>query len=389
MKRIIAALLLVLLVSSSGYAAEMSNWAVDEVNTAKKNGLLTETILKDDLREKINREEFCGIIVNLYQKLTGNIARSPEILPFEDTDSIPVAKAYSLGIVSGKSNGLFDPYDGVTREEMSKMIVNTLKAADCNLITDDAVLLHYSDRNEISDWAYADMSLMVKYSIITGLSENLISPKTGASREQAVAMINRTYNKFSSGNEKAEDNNYVESVPAFSTDVSLSLNEKEMRVFPDGVYFETKEQADANMIDITIDVWSVDKSGNKYSAKKTLTVNKFLADDIKNIFSEIYNHESQFPVKSIGGYSWRNTAFGKVSQHSYGTCIDINPDENYYCYSEDGSAITGSHWKPYEDIYSITPDGIVVSTFLKYGWVWGGSWNGSVRDYMHFSYLGK
>ena len=69
MKRIIAALLLVLLVSSSGYAAEMSNWAVDEVNTAKKNGLLTETILEDDLREKINREEFCGIIVNLYQKL--------------------------------------------------------------------------------------------------------------------------------------------------------------------------------------------------------------------------------------------------------------------------------------------------------------------------------
>ena len=90
----------------------------------------------------------------------------------------------------------------------------------------------------------------------------------------------------------------------------------------------------------------------------------------------------------MGGYYWRNTAFGRISQHSYGTCIDINYDENYYCYA-DGTAITGSGWYPEENPFSITPDGIVVKTFEKYGWVWGGSWDGTVRDYMHFSYLGK
>ena len=107
------------------------------------------------------------------------------------------------------------------------------------------------------------------------------------------------------------------------------------------------------------------------------------------IFDEIFNDPSRFPIKSVGGYCWRTTAFGSVSQHSYGTCIDINPDENYYCYSEDGTGIVGQGWMPYENVYSITPDGAVVAAFAKYGWIWGGSWNGSVKDYMHFSYLGK
>ena len=68
------------------------------------------------------------------------------------------------------------------------------------------------------------------------------------------------------------------------------------------------------------------------------------------------------------------------------TALDINPDENYQC-KNDGTAMVGSYWKPGVDPYSIPSDGIVVKTFNKYGFRWGGTFNSS-KDYMHFSYFG-
>ena len=52
-----------------------------------------------------------------------------------------------------------------------------------------------------------------------------------------------------------------------------------------------------------------------------------------------------------------------------------------------GVALTGSHWSPGSDPYSIPADSAVVRIFAKYGFSWGGTWN-SKKDYMHFSYFG-
>lgn len=163
-------------------------------------------------------------------------------------------------------------------------------------------------------------------------------------------------------------------------------SDKYMRIFGGSQVYTTKEQADANMRVITIPVWRMKADGTKYSSSTTLTVHQNIADDLVSIFTEIYNGSEQFPIKSVGGYNWRTTATGTTSQHSYGTCIDINPDENYCIYFRTGRQI-GSFWKPYDNAYSIRPDGDVVRAFTKYGWAWGGNWN-SMKDYMHFSYLG-
>ena len=122
----------------------------------------------------------------------------------------------------------------------------------------------------------------------------------------------------------------------------------------------------------------------------SLYINRALADDVLNIFAEIYNSPEKFPIKDVGGYYWRNTSGGRLSHHSYGLCIDINANENYYV-EPDGTPIVGKYWKPYEDPYSMPEDGIVVKTFAKYGFLWGGNcWSDKyAKDYMHFTYLGK
>lgn len=479
MKKAIAVLCAALAAQGTVHASDLSEWALTDYESASRAGLIAYDTAQNSLSGNITRGEFCELLIKLFKTLSDKEIYTPEVFPFEDSDSIPVAQAYALGIVSGRTETEFKPDDEITREEMAKLIVNTLKSAEINLVTlkseAEEILSGYSDSANISPWAFSEVATAMKYSVISGVSDTLLLPESGATREQAIAMINRVYTQFAA--EKAAftvpeftmladnvdvDNNlsfemtpvdgaaeymiivkdtngnavetlesvtpdikpdfsalsdnmkytvsagvrYASGVEAFSLPIDIvyksspnvmtvvkkdkaTLTAKGMRVFPGGYLFETEEEAAANMVLVTVDVWTIGKNGEKVAAKKSLQVNQFLAEDVVNIFREIFEDPSQFPIKSVGGYCWRTTAFGSVSQHSYGTCIDINPDENYYCHSADGTAITGTHWSPYEDQYSITPDGAVVAAFAKYGWIWGGSWDGSVKDYMHFSYLGK
>ena len=82
-------------------------------------------------------------------------------------------------------------------------------------------------------------------------------------------------------------------------------------------------------------------------------------------------------------------------RHSWGCAIDINPVENYQVDTTTWTPLTGSFcYKTSDSPYCIRPDGIVVQTFAKYGWGWGGGtaengytgWTTSA-DYMHFSIL--
>lgn len=108
-----------------------------------------------------------------------------------------------------------------------------------------------------------------------------------------------------------------------------------------------------------------------------ITCHAKLAEAYKKAFEGMY--ELGFKIKYAGCYCWRNMASNSSqrSYHSYGTCIDINPDSNPATY-------TGGYYKPGEDVYSLTPE--VISVWKNAGFYWGGDWEGYYRDYMHFTY---
>lgn len=470
MKKTVLTILTLMLVLSSAarvFADNYSDWAIEEYRSANTSGLISESLITGRPSDNISRQEFCELVMNMYIIMTDSMP-SLSKTPFGDTDSNAVKMAYSLGVIDGKTKTEFYPDDPVKRQEIAKIIMRTINAANKTAeITAQDIdrLWRFSDFGELDFWATNDMARSVKHKVISGFSEDLLMPKGYATREQAIAIVNRAFNKFSDNKTKYDcpelqgiydgmtatgklsfsfgkvkdateyivlvkdaqgsviktvtaKNTYVDmsglskgkgytfivgakisdyitvySDPCYvyyeedTPNVLTSIDDRYNRVFPDGIPFLTEEEASANMALIDVPVWRMNKNGDKVSDKAPLMVNKNLADEVMRIFTNIYNDPEQFPIKNVGAYSWRETAFGSVSQHSYGTCIDINFDENYYCYP-DGTAITGSFWKPYENPFSITPDGSVVKNFLKYGWYWGKNWT-TIKDHMHFSYLGK
>lgn len=154
--------------------------------------------------------------------------------------------------------------------------------------------------------------------------------------------------------------------------------------------FSSKEEAEAAMTTITVPVWKL-SNGVKTPSTMSLTVHAALAQDVTEIFTEIYNDPEQFPIHDVGGYSWRGDS--ATGEHNCGTAIDINANEN--CQIRDGQVLAGSHWTPGADPYSIGPDSSVVRIFTEHGWSWGGDaweWDSDIsygyHDYMHFSYMG-
>ena len=91
---------------------------------------------------------------------------------------------------------------------------------------------------------------------------------------------------------------------------------------PGGSKYTSAEEAEAHMVEIAVPVWRLQSDGTKTTGTAYLQVNASLAAIYKAIFEEIYNGAEKFPINDVGCYSWR------TGEHSQGTAVDINPNEN-------------------------------------------------------------
>jgi D-alanyl-D-alanine carboxypeptidase len=135
------------------------------------------------------------------------------------------------------------------------------------------------------------------------------------------------------------------------------------------------------------------------------------ARDVLSVFADL--HAKRFPIASMrlvdefegdddASMAANNTsafncrlAFGKdrLSEHSFGTAIDINPRQNPFVIDGRVMPAEGRAYatpavrrKPQPGL--ITADDPVVRAFVRIGWGWGGEWTGK-RDYQHFSRSGR
>lgn len=137
-----------------------------------------------------------------------------------------------------------------------------------------------------------------------------------------------------------------------------------------------------------------------------IMVHMKIAEKVVDIFKELF--ERKFPIHSIklmqefegndilsmeannsSAFNFRKIAnTDKISQHSYGIAIDINPVQNPYIrYDNQTISIQPQASKDFLDRTQIRPGMVeeIVDLFKGHGFNWGGDWT-SLKDYQHFEY---
>jgi len=166
----------------------------EEINKAKINNLVTQSVL-NNYRQKITRKEFCYLAVKLYEALSGKKASYTSTNIFKDTNDINVHMAYELGIISGDGKGYFRPDGNITREQMAVMLYNTIKAADSSKI-DGKYDINFIDKDSVERWAYEAVGFLYNKGIIAGVGGNRVDAKANITREQAIVLVERTFERF-------------------------------------------------------------------------------------------------------------------------------------------------------------------------------------------------
>ncbi|MCI9319310.1 MAG: M15 family metallopeptidase [Lachnospiraceae bacterium] len=155
-----------------------------------------------------------------------------------------------------------------------------------------------------------------------------------------------------------------------------------------------------------VHVLHYDFDGNP--AEGELICNEYIAQDLVEIFYELYYNEYQIErMVLIDEYDGDDTASMEdnntscfnyrvvegsesLSKHAYGLAIDINPFYNpYVTYERDGTekvspaAALGYADRSVNFPYKIDEEDLCCRLFKEHGFIWGGNWN-SLKDYQHF-----
>lgn len=136
-----------------------------------------------------------------------------------------------------------------------------------------------------------------------------------------------------------------------------------------------------------------------------LMVHQLVAQDVMEIFYKLYTYGYQLSsVRLVDDYGQpgqdslsmadNNTSSfcyrkvnnsKKLSWHSFGAAVDINPVENPYINGSHVSPEAGREYLDRKDVrpHMITHDDYAYEVFTQYGWKWGGDFKGD-KDYQHF-----
>ena len=169
---------------------EPSEWAKEDVEKAIEGGLVP-SINQINYKGKINRLEVCQLIDNLLEKQKVEKSKTTEN-PFSDTTDKNIISLYSHGIIHGKADSMFLPYDYVTREELAKILSNTYYLLNGKLQSSDSIY-QYADQEEIADWALNYINDMYALDIMIGNSDNEFKPKDNITKEELIIAILRIY----------------------------------------------------------------------------------------------------------------------------------------------------------------------------------------------------
>lgn len=179
---------------------ENFDWAVEAVESLYTKGIVngkTERFYAPF--DNVTREEFVKMIVGAFK-----IEVIPDNAEFTDVDDsewyAPYIKAAcSRGVVQGHSEGEFGVGEYITREDMAVILYRVASIRDMEL--DMRITETFADADEIAPYAQNPVGILYHNNILSGTGEGYFEPKQSANRAEAAVMI---YKLLSFGGESNE-----------------------------------------------------------------------------------------------------------------------------------------------------------------------------------------
>ena len=99
--------------------------------------------------------------------------------------------AYALGIVSGRGNGVFDPYATITRQEAAAFLMRSAKVLGMD--TSKVESASFADSDKVGVWFTDAVNFVYQINVMSGTGSNKFSPLGTYTREQSYIAIYRLF----------------------------------------------------------------------------------------------------------------------------------------------------------------------------------------------------
>ena len=163
------------------------SWAQEAITYLAKRGIVSgrgNGVYAPN--DGVTREEMVKLIVTAFAN-----ANSEVVCDFADVSadrwSYPyIATAFRLGLINGVDDSNFDPVGGIIRESLAVILYRTYKLAGKHV---DAGNASFTDGGAISSYAKDAVYAMAELGVMEGMGDGIFSPKTVVTRAQAATVI--------------------------------------------------------------------------------------------------------------------------------------------------------------------------------------------------------
>lgn len=174
----------------------ISDWALEDINTAYKQGLVPVQ-LQQSYRQSCTRGEFCEILLPALEQLTGKSAaeliEGRTVRTFSDCESEAVRTASALEIVNGYGGGIFQPDRPLSRQDAAAMLA---RAAAYLGYEQNAEPRTFADSGTFPAWSASSIQTVSALDcggerLMNGVSDGRFDPVSPYTVEQAVCTVLR------------------------------------------------------------------------------------------------------------------------------------------------------------------------------------------------------
>jgi len=306
--------------SATGKPMLLESDITDSMVAAEKLGIISSGT---DKTAVVTKKELCRLIVRFYRAATGSTGITLSNSSFNDCDANEVVFCSENGIVNGLSNVTFAPDNYVSREEMCKYAVNTIKYCGVNIIEPSTdCISEFADNGEIDSQYTEDINYLASIKVVKGY-DGYFYPKSYITYEQAVSILVEIYYQL-----------MLSKVEINGSSISIGdSDEKIILAFGQPSYtFKVTENG--------MTIWAYNKN-----------LSNFFYLGLKDgVVTEIFSNSEDFTYRGISfGDNIKNVDFGARGSRK-GSCVSYS----------DGYGVVEIGWSPATNeinyIYSYSND---------------------------------